>query len=49
MTERAKCVSPIDIDAVAKNLKELNAEETALQKKIAEFCEELGINRPFYS
>ncbi len=37
----------IDIDAVAKNLKKLNTEEIGLQKQIAEFCEELGIGKPF--
>lgn len=37
----------VDIDAVAKNLKKVNLEEIELQKKIAEFCEELGINKPF--
>lgn len=37
----------IDIDAVAKNLKKLNTEEIGLQSKIAEFCEELKIDKPF--
>ncbi len=37
----------IDINEVAKNLKELNKEEINLQNKIAEFCEELSINKPF--
>ncbi|PIQ68259.1 MAG: type I restriction-modification system subunit M [Candidatus Taylorbacteria bacterium CG11_big_fil_rev_8_21_14_0_20_46_11] len=37
----------VDIDAVAKNLKMLHTEEVGLQKKIAEFCEELGIGKPF--
>jgi type I restriction enzyme M protein len=37
----------IDINEVAKNLKELNKEEIALQTKIAEFCDELKIERPF--
>lgn len=37
----------IDIESVAKNLKELNKEELELQKKIAEFCDELKISKPF--
>lgn len=37
----------IDIDAVAKSLKKLNTEKIGLQKRIAEFCEELEINKPF--
>jgi type I restriction enzyme M protein len=37
----------IDIDAVAKDLKKLHTEEVGLQNKIAEFCEELGIGKPF--
>ena len=37
----------IDIDAVAKNLKKLSADEIGLQNKIAEFCQELGIEKPF--
>lgn len=37
----------IDIESVAKNLKELNKEELELQKKIAEFCDELKIAKPF--
>jgi type I restriction enzyme M protein len=37
----------IDINEVAKKLKELNKEEIGLQSKIAEFCEELSINKPF--
>jgi len=37
----------IDIDAVSKNLKKLNADEVNLQSKIVGFCEELGINKPF--
>jgi len=37
----------IDIDAVAKDLKKLNEDEIGLQDKIAEFCQELGINKPF--
>lgn len=37
----------IDIDAVAKNLKKLNEDETGLQNKIAGFCEELKISKPF--
>jgi len=38
---------PIDIEAVAKELKKLNDEEEGLQNKIAEFCEELKIDKPF--
>lgn len=37
----------IDIEKVAEELKKLNADEKGLQDKIAGFCEELGINRPF--
>jgi type I restriction enzyme M protein len=37
----------IDLDAVAKDLKKLNAEETGLREKIAEFCKELKIEKPF--
>lgn len=37
----------IDIDAVAKNLKELNKKEIELQNKIGGFCEELKIGKPF--
>lgn len=37
----------VDIDIVAKNLKKLHAEETGLQEKIAEFCKELKIEKPF--
>ncbi len=37
----------IDIDSVAKNLKKLNAGEVGLQEKIAKFCEELKIEKPF--
>ncbi|MGH7203343.1 MAG: type I restriction-modification system subunit M [Candidatus Levyibacteriota bacterium] len=38
---------PIDIEAVAKTLKELNKEEINLQNQIAKFCEELKIEKPF--
>jgi type I restriction enzyme M protein len=38
---------PIDIDEVAKELMDLNANEINLQNKIAGFCEELGIEKPF--
>lgn len=38
---------PVDIEAVAKELKTLNYEEEGLQNKIAEFCEELKIDKPF--
>jgi type I restriction enzyme M protein len=37
----------IDIEKVAKKLKDLNTEEIKIQSKIAEFCEELKINKPF--
>jgi len=37
----------IDIDAVAKELKKLQEEEKEIQKEIAKFCEELGIEKPF--
>lgn len=38
---------PIDIKEVAKELKELQKEEGKIQKKVGEFCEELGIDKPF--
>ena len=38
---------PINIEAVAKDLKELQSKESALQDKIAGFCDELGIDKPF--
>ncbi|MBU4216407.1 type I restriction-modification system subunit M [Candidatus Parcubacteria bacterium] len=37
----------IDIEAVAESLRKLNANEIGLQNKIAEFCDELGIGKPF--
>jgi type I restriction enzyme M protein len=37
----------IDIEEVAKDLKRLNDDEKGLQDKIAEFCEELKIDKPF--
>lgn len=37
----------IDINEVAKKLKELNKEEINLQTKIAKFCDELKIEKPF--
>lgn len=37
----------IDIEQVAENLKKLNEDEMGLQSKIAKFCEELNINKPF--
>jgi type I restriction enzyme M protein len=37
----------IDIESVTKKLKELNTEEIKLQGKIAEFCKELKIDKPF--
>ncbi|MEK7665256.1 MAG: type I restriction-modification system subunit M [Patescibacteria group bacterium] len=38
---------PIDISAVAIELKKLQSEEVDIQKQLAAFCEELGIGRPF--
>lgn len=38
---------PIDIDAVATELKDLQKQEKNMEKKIAGFCKELGINTPF--
>lgn len=38
---------PIDIAEVAKELKELNSNQEELQNKIASFCEELNIDKPF--
>jgi type I restriction enzyme M protein len=37
----------VDIDAVAKELRELTAGESELQDKIAGFCKELNIAKPF--
>lgn len=37
----------IDIDSVAKKLKQLHTDEIALQGKIVEFCNELKISKPF--
>ncbi len=37
----------IDIDAVAKELQELIRGESELQDKIAKYCKELGITKPF--
>lgn len=37
----------IDINAVADKLKQLAKDEVGLQDKLAKFCEELGINKPF--
>jgi type I restriction enzyme M protein len=39
--------APIDIEQVAKNLKELSTKEKELQDKVAAFCEELKIDKPF--
>ncbi len=39
--------APIDIDAVAEKLRTLQSEEKDMEKNIAGFCEELGINKPF--
>jgi type I restriction enzyme M protein len=38
---------PIDIKQTGKELKEIRAQEGDMQKKIAGFCEELGISPPF--
>ena len=38
---------PIDISAVAKDLKQLQAEEKKIQEQIAKFCKELKIEKPF--
>jgi type I restriction enzyme M protein len=38
---------PVDVNAVAKELKELSKGEVSLQKKIADFCDELKIEKPF--
>ena len=38
---------PIDIDEVAKEIKELNKKEKEIDEKIEKFCEELGIATPF--
>jgi len=38
---------PIDIEVVAKELKELKSKEGDLQNAIAGFCDELGIIKPF--
>ncbi|MCK4354803.1 type I restriction-modification system subunit M [Candidatus Parcubacteria bacterium] len=37
----------VDIDSVSKNLKRLNTDEKNLQSKIAGFCKELKIDKPF--
>lgn len=37
----------IDINAVAKDLKDLNKKQVNLQNEIAKFCNELKIDRPF--
>ncbi len=37
----------IDINAVAKELKELQTKEKDIQSKIADFCDELKIEKPF--
>ena len=38
---------PINIDEVAKEIKELNKKENEIDRKIAKFCDELGISEPF--
>lgn len=37
----------IDIDAVASDIKQINQEMLEIDEKIASFCEELGIAKPF--
>ena len=37
----------IDINEVAGKLKQLAKDEIGLQDKLAKFCEELKINKPF--
>lgn len=37
----------IDIEAVAKNLQDLQKDEKEIQGKIGEFCDELEIDKPF--
>jgi type I restriction enzyme M protein len=37
----------IDLDAVSREIKDLTAREAEVNAKIAEFCDELGIRRPF--
>lgn len=37
----------VDIETVTKELHELNTGESEIQIKIASFCKELGINKPF--
>lgn len=38
---------PVDIELISKDLKKLNSEEESLQGKIAEFCDELKIEKPY--
>ena len=38
---------PIDISAVAQDLKQLQAEEKQIQRQISKFCKELNIETPF--
>jgi type I restriction enzyme M protein len=37
----------IDINQVAENLQKLQKDEKGIQDRIAEFCKELGVNKPF--
>lgn len=37
----------VDLDAVAKELKKLQTDEKEIQKELASFCDELGIEKPF--
>lgn len=38
---------PIDIDVVAEEIKKLQKKEKEIQAKLGEFCDELGIEKPF--
>jgi type I restriction enzyme M protein len=38
---------PVDLEAVAKELKELDSEMQETDKTIANYCKELGIEVPF--
>ena len=38
---------PIDIEAVAKELRGLDKKEQEVNKEIGKYCEELGVNKPF--
>ncbi len=38
---------PVDLDTIVKDLKALEADTQETEKSIADFCDELGITRPF--